>query len=182
MGKGLTNELKTGFPYLVSENELGISNLTLSQDLIIDPNWLAGFISAEGCFILSIFKSTSVKTGFQVQLRFVLSQHIRDKELFEYFVKSLGFGRIAVNREAVEFIVNKFSDLKDKLLPILHLQHPIVGYKYLDYLYFMEAVEMMEKKSHLTDEGLNKLREIQRLMNSGRENTPSEDTDSGILD
>ena len=182
MGKGLTNELKPAFPYLVSENELGISDLTLSQDLIIDPNWLAGFISAEGCFIISIFKSTSVKTGFQVQLRFVLSQHIRDKELFEYFVKYLGFGRIAVNREAVEFIVNKFSDLKDKLLPILHLQHPIVGYKYLDYLYFMEAVEMMEKKSHLTDEGLNKFREIQRLMNSGRENTPSEDTDSGILD
>jgi hypothetical protein len=119
--------------------------------------YLESLRDKEGCFIISIFKSTSAKTGFQVQLRFVLSQHIRDKELFEYFVaegnyapllvKYFGFGRIAVNREAVEFIVNKFSDLKDKLLPILHLQHPIVGYKYLDYLYFMEAVEMMEKKS-----------------------------------
>jgi len=180
MGKGLTNELKAAFPDLLPANELGISDLTLSPDLIIDPCWLAGFISAEGCFIIGIFESTSVKIGYQVQLKFVLSQHIRDKELFEYFVKYLGYGYTAVNREGVDFIVTKYSDLKDKLLPLLHLQHPslsqrrgVVGYKYLDYLYFTEAVEMMQKKLHLTEEGLNKLREIQVLMNSGRKNTPS---------
>ena len=182
MGKGLTSELKTVFPDLVPANELGISNLTLSKDLIINPNWLAGFISAEGCFIISIHESPSVKIGYQVQLKFALTQHIRDKELFEYFVKYLGFGRTAINREGIDFIVTKLSDLKDKLLPLLHLQHPIVGYKYLDYLYFLEAVEIMQKKLHLTEEGLNKLREIQKLMNSGRENTPSEDTDSGTTD
>jgi hypothetical protein len=179
MGKGLTNELKAAFPDLLPANELGISDLTLSlakakaPDLIIDPCWLAGFISAEGCFIIGIYESTSVKTGYQVQLKFVLSQHIRDKELFEYFVKYLGYGYTAVNREGIDFIVTKYSDLKDKLLPLLHLQHPVVGYKYLDYLYFMEAVEMMQKKLHLTEEGLNKLREIKVLMNSGRKNTPS---------
>ena len=41
MGKGLTNELKAAFPYLLSANELGVSDLTLSlakaADLIIDP-------------------------------------------------------------------------------------------------------------------------------------------------
>lgn len=182
MGKGLTNELKTAFPDLITANELGISDLTLSPDLIIDPCWLAGFISAEGCFIIGIYKSTSVKTGYQVQLKFVLSQHIRDKELFEYFVKHLGYGYTAVDREGIYFIVTKFSDLKDKLLPLLHLQHPVVGYKYLDYLYFMEAVEMIQKKLHLTEEGLNKLREIQVLMNSGRKNTPEQDTDSVTTD
>ena len=86
----------------------------------------------------------------------------------------MGYGYTAVNREGVDFIVTKFSDLKDKLLPppLLHLQHPIVGYKHLDSLFFMQAVEMMQKKLHLTEEGLNKLREIQVLMNSGRKNTP----------
>ena len=149
MGKGLTNELKAAFPDLIPANELGISNLTLSPDLIIDPCWLAGFISAEGCFIISIHKSTSVKTGYQVQLRFVLSQHIRDKELFEYFVKYLGYGYTAVNREGIDIIVTKFSDLKEKLLPLLHLHHPIIGYKHLDFLYFMQAVEMMQKQNSI---------------------------------
>lgn len=133
-------------------------------------------------FIPCIHKSTSVKIGYQVQLKFVLSQHIRDKELFEYFVKYLGYGYIAVNRKGVDFIVTNFSDLKDKFLPLLHLQHPIVGYKYLDYLYFMQAVEMVQKKLHLTEQGLNKLREIQVSMNSGRNNTPSQDTGSDTTD
>ena len=92
------------------------------------------------CFILSIHESTSVKTGYQVQLRFVLSQPIRDKELFEYIVKYLGCDYTAVNREGIDIIVTKFSDLKDKFLPLLHLQYPIVGYKYLDNLFFMQAV------------------------------------------
>lgn len=154
MGKGLTNELKAAFPDLIPAKELGISYLNLSPDLIIDPCWLAGFISAEGCFIISIHESTSVKVGYQVQLRFVLSQHIRDKELFEYLVQYLGYGYTAVNRERVDFIVTKFSDLRDKFLPLLHLQHPIVGYKYLDYLFFMQAVEMMQKKTSFNRKGI----------------------------
>lgn len=40
IGKGLKNELNTAFPHLVSANELGISDLTLSMrsDLKLDPN------------------------------------------------------------------------------------------------------------------------------------------------
>jgi hypothetical protein len=37
MNKGLTSELKAAFPDLVPANELGISDSTLSPDLIIDP-------------------------------------------------------------------------------------------------------------------------------------------------
>ena len=91
-----------------------------------------------------------MKTGYQVQLRFVFTQHIRDLDLFKYLVEYLGFGRIAIDREAVEFIVTKFSDLTDKLLPILQ-KRPIVGYKYLDYLYFIKAVEFMKKKKNTFD-------------------------------
>jgi hypothetical protein len=46
----------------------------------------------------------------------------------------------------------------------------------------MQAVEMMKKKLHLTEEGLNKLREIQLSMNSGRNNIPPQDTDSATTD
>jgi hypothetical protein len=38
MNKGLTDELKAGFPDLVSENELRIPDLTLPLNLIQDPN------------------------------------------------------------------------------------------------------------------------------------------------
>ena len=117
-----------------------------------------------------------MKIGYQVQLRFVLTQHVRDLDFFKYLVEYLGFGRTAINREAVEFIVTKFSDLTDKLLPLLQ-KYPIVGYKYLDYLYFVKAVELMKDKAHLTEEGLNQFRELQELMNSGRKNIPTKSGD-----
>lgn len=117
-----------------------------------------------------------MRLGYQVQLKFVLTQHIRDLDLFKYLVEYLGFGHIAINREAVDFIVTKFSDLADKLLLLLQ-KHPIVGCKYLDYLYFVKAVELMKNKAHLTEEGLNQFRELQELMNSGRKNIPFGDDD-----
>ena len=40
---------------------------------------MVGFISGEGCFYVKINKSKSLKTGFQVALVFILTQHTRDK-------------------------------------------------------------------------------------------------------
>lgn len=71
MNKGLTGELKALFaaitPMIKPELEMG---------LILDPQWLVGFISAEGCFSVSIAKSKYVKQGYQVQLIFRLTQHM----------------------------------------------------------------------------------------------------------
>jgi hypothetical protein len=36
-------------------------------------------------------------------------------------------------------------------------KYPLRGTKYLDFLYFKEALDIIESKEHLTDEGLNKL-------------------------
>jgi len=52
MNNGLPDILKAAFP-----NTIPVQRpLTESQAPInIDPNWLAGFVSGEGCFFLLIF-------------------------------------------------------------------------------------------------------------------------------
>ena len=40
---------------------------------------MAGFVAGEGCFSIKITKSLTLKTGFQVQLRFNITQHSIDK-------------------------------------------------------------------------------------------------------
>jgi len=40
---------------------------------------MAGFVSAEGCFSIRITKSLTTKSGYQVQLRFQITQHSIDK-------------------------------------------------------------------------------------------------------
>ena len=41
--------------------------------------WLVGFTSAEGCFIIKVLENKNFKTGFQAQLKFIISQHARDE-------------------------------------------------------------------------------------------------------
>lgn len=55
----------------------------VSKTKIPNLDWIAGFASGEGCFLVSISKSNSNKIGQVVQLIFKLSQHNRDKVLLE---------------------------------------------------------------------------------------------------
>lgn len=161
MNKGLTGELKALFPDITpmvkSESEVG---------LIIDPQWLAGFTCGEGCFSVSVFKSEYVKLGYQVQLIFRLTQHIRDVELMESLVSYLG-GRLIKSELAVNLQVTKLSDLTEKVLPLLE-KYPIEGVKFQDYCDFVKVVELVKNKSHLTTEGLSLIQKIKVGMNTGR--------------
>jgi hypothetical protein len=161
MNKGLTGELKALFPDITHmtkpEPETGLN---------IDPQWLVGFISGEGCFSVFITKSQYTKVGYQVQLRFRLTQHIRDVELMESLVSYLG-GKVAKSREAVDLNVIQFSVLTDKLLPLLE-KYPIQGVKFQYYYDFIKVVELVKNKAHLTSEGLSLIRKIKAGMNTGR--------------
>lgn len=117
-------------------------------------------------FLIMIRKSNTTKIGFQVQLRFQLTQHIRDLELMKRISDYLNYGNIYINREAVDLIVIKLQDL-NTIISLFNI-YPIVGIKYLDYLDFVKAVELLNNKSHLTKEGLNQLQVIKDNMNRGR--------------
>lgn len=85
------------------------------------------------------------------------------KNLIDY----LGCGNVSINREAINFQVTKFSDLTDKIIPILQ-KYPLQGEKLLDYFDFVKVVELMKNKSHLTEEGLSQIWNIKANINTGR--------------
>lgn len=106
MNKGLSDELKAAFP-----NIIPVERPKVVYQGIKDPSWLAGFVSAEGCLSITIFKSSSSKTGFKVQLYFVVTQHCRDAVLIESLVGYLNCGQIKHDKRssAVYFVVTRFS-------------------------------------------------------------------------
>ena len=95
---------------------------------------MAGFVSAEGSFMVKKRKSASVKTGFQVVVCFRISQHTRDLMLIKSFERYLGCGLIAKwnSRTEAVFQVEKFSDITAKIIPLFH-QYPILGIKSQDF-------------------------------------------------
>jgi hypothetical protein len=82
-------------------------------------------------------------------------------------VKYLDCGLIELDSRgnAVTFSVTKFSDLESKIIPFFY-KYPIQGVKYKNLEGFCKVAELMKSKSHLTKEGLEKIRQIKLCMNS----------------
>ena len=156
---GLSEELKSSFPDIVV-----IKRPLIQNHIIIDPNWLAGFVSGEGCFFINIKTSSNFRLAFQVLLVFKLTQHLRDEQLMKSLVKYLGCGTVSYDRESISFWVTKFQDITDKVIPFFD-EYRIVGVKFQDYLDFKKVAGLMRNRDHLTPEGLDLIRKIKANMN-----------------
>lgn len=160
---GLSDQLKEDFP-----NVTPAKRLTSFSKAIRDPNWLAGFVSAEGCFMVGIRKSAHSFTGYQAYLSFIITQHIRDELLMQSIISYLGCGKLKRKRDVYELQVLKFSDITDNVFTFFG-KYPILGEKAKDYYDFSLAADFMKNKEHLTAEGIAKIRTIKEGMNRGRE-------------
>lgn len=143
---GLPESLKEAFPDTVGVMRPKVVNK------IRDPQWLAGFTSAEGCFSVFVHKSTIYKLGKAVQLRFTLSQHLRDAELMKSLYDYLGCGKfekVTAYGGALNFHVYKFSDIREKIIPFFR-EYPIIGVKSEDFKSWCNVADLIEEKKHLT--------------------------------
>lgn len=167
---GLSKELVNAFPQVVS-----VDRPTLMNQDIKDPMWIAGFVSAEGSYIINIKKSSTRSLGYQILLRFQITQHTRDRFLLSNILNYLDCGHLHEGKDVkfLDAIVNKIGDINDKIIPFF-MKYPIQGVKVLDFEDFKKAAELMKTKEHLTENGLAKIQEIKLRMNKGRDNYKEE--------
>lgn len=167
---GLPNSLKESFhdivPVLRPLVQLsGLQNV----NSYINSYWLAGFTSGDGSFQIITRNSAAYKGGCQVSLRFSVSQNVKDLFLIEGLISYLGCGRSFTQSkyDMVHFIVTKFSDITEKIIPFFN-QHPVIGIKGEDFADFCKAAEIIKTKGHLREEGLKEIIKLKGLMNKGR--------------
>lgn len=135
---------------------------------ILNPFWVTGFIDGEGTFFVGITRHSTMALGYQVQLQFTITQHIRDADLMDKFTEFFGCGNIASDGSTkVQFRIRKLSDIKSVLLPFVK-DHPLQTQKRLDAAAFFGVLALMETGEHLTVDGLAKIRDIKSTMNRAR--------------
>ena len=164
MNLGLSDMLKSEFAgYTPVERPV-----TNYDNVILNPHWISGFVSAEGNFDVRI-PSTNSKLGYRVQLRFRISQHSRDFILMQKIVEYLGSGNIYkyAGKSAVSLSIVDFKDITNIIVPFFN-ENPIIGIKLYDYLDWCKIHSLMLNRSHLTVEGINSIRKIKSGMNTGR--------------
>ncbi len=146
MNLGLSNMLKSEFAeyILVERPEINYDNI------IINPYWISGFVSAEGCFDVRI-SSTNSKLGYRMQLRFIISQHSRDLMLMQKIVKYFGSGKIYNygGKSAVSLSIVNYIDITNIIIPLFN-KNPFIGIKLYDYLDWCKIHTLMINGSHFT--------------------------------
>lgn len=135
---------------------------------ILHPAWVSGFIDGEGTFHVGVLKNTSIRLGFQVQLQFCITQHIRDVVLINKFIQFFGGVGFVINDgpTKVQYRIRRFKDIP--ILMNLLQCYPLQTQKALDAECFFKVYEMMLNKEHLSAEGLERIIAIKNTMNRSR--------------
>lgn len=163
--KKITDNLKSVYSLRTNIIPALIPQINVRE--IKDLNWLAGFTDAEGCFFIALKKSLSSKLGEAVWLKFILTQHIRDNVFLHSLISTLNCGRYVTKPGYGEFIVEKFKDIDEKILPIFET-FKLHGVKSKEYEDFKKAAAIIRNKDHLTREGLDNIKKIKGQMNKNR--------------
>ena len=161
---GLSDSVKSAFLDIVA-----VERPIISNQKILDPYWLAGFASGEGCFLVTLIKTTSNQLGYWVQLSFQLTQHTRDIELINNLKEYLDCGQTTVydNHNFIKYVVSNISDIMEKVLKFFE-KYSIVGVKFQYYEDFKQVVLMVKDRKNLTFEGLKLIKNIKEGMNKLR--------------
>jgi len=115
----------------------------------LHPNWITGFIDAEGCFTLYLDKR---KSKWNVKACFHLELHSRDLNLIlqiKSFFDNIGFVNVYSNR--VIYRVCKLDDLINVIIPHFD-KYNLISQKFADFVIFKEIVKLMKNKEHLNQE------------------------------
>jgi hypothetical protein len=82
-------------------------------------------------------------------------------------VLSCGFINKYSKKNIIVLRISNFEDVYYKIILIFN-KYKIIGIKSLDYLDFCLAAELVNKKAHLTLEGIEEIRKIKSRMNKNR--------------
>lgn len=98
----------------------------------------------------------------------VICLHEKDKPLLEAIQSYFdGIGSFCKgNNSTIQYRVSLIDHLNKVIIPHFE-KYPLLTQKWADYKIFKSIVELMDKKEHLTPEGLNKVLSLKASMNKG---------------
>lgn len=166
MNLGLSKSLQAAFLNVIPIPRPLVSNPT------IEPEWIAGFATAEACFFVNVLNSPRYKLKAGIQLEFSLTQHSRDDLLMKSLIEYFNCGNVHKYQEACYYRISNLPGITEKIIPFFK-KYPILGEKSKDFSDFCKVSEMIKDKKHLTKEGLEQILIIKAGMNSGRSNSLS---------
>ena len=142
--------------------------LNIGFEPTLRDSWISGFIDAEGCFNITIFKRKAMKFGIQVKLRFMLDHKdsldslllIKDQLNLFLTNRKLKKGNIG-SMHRIE--INSF--VKVPLIINYINNFNLKSKKQESFNKWVKAYELVKNKAHLTENGLIEIRNLSKKVN-----------------
>ena len=137
--------------------------------------FLAGFVEGEGSLCVSIKRHPTARFGFVAGPAFFVYQHESGRAVLELAQEIFACGRIGPKPGNPKVLVFQIVDrrmLKDRVVPFFERYVVPYSCKRVTFERFREILVMMERKEHLTPDGLVRVIEKAYAMNphsKGRE-------------
>jgi LAGLIDADG endonuclease len=95
---------------------------TASPCSVLDPNWVVWFVDGEGCFSVSVHRSSMMRRrgGWQLQPVFHIYQHQDHRDVLEAMIPVFGCGRVrpkGPNSSVWTFALDGLRSLEEAVLP-----------------------------------------------------------------
>lgn len=99
-----------------------------------------------------------------MRLFFTISLHQKDYELLENIKCYFGVGQIL--KQGSKVVIYKIQSVNDFSVLIDHFErYPLMTSKYSDYKLFGQALQLIQRKEHLTPAGLQEILSTRAAMN-----------------
>ena len=131
----------------------------------LSAQWIVGFVDGEGCFHVGINKQPSMTIGYQVLPEFTVVQHERDVQLLHALKAFFTCGVVRKNKgkqsesNTWAYRVRAHEHLMNHINPFF-MKHSLKSKKNIEFKKFRRIVLMMDKGKHLTEDGLEEIREL----------------------
>ena len=132
----------------------------------LKPWFVTGFCDAESSFRITIQKNNKFTVGYQVGAFFQISVHTKDRVLLELIQSFFGVGNIyKEHKDSIQYRVNTLKGLN---VIVNHFnKYPLITQKWANFELFKQVVDLMNRKEHLTKEGLQQIINIRASINLG---------------
>ena len=128
--------------------------------------YLTGIVDGDGSFSVSFKRHPNLKSGWLVDPVFQVYQHKKHREVLELLKEVFQTGSIYQKSDThpvMVYGIHSLKTIKEKIIPFFTKYRLIIKQK--DFLIFKEIVERMDRKEHLTKEGLKKIHQLALKMN-----------------
>jgi len=162
------NKKLTNFTHMQTEAYSTKSNLNLK----LQPWQITGLTDGEGGFYCSILKTDSgvATQGFRVKLEFKIVQKSHSVNVLENINNYFSCGSVVIDNRKTDtkkYHVTSISDILNIIIP--HFEtYPCLTSKFLNFNDWKKIAFILKNKEHLTEDGLQKIRNISKKMNTGR--------------